>query len=145
MYKNTNPNLSKKERNLIKGAIRRVFSRSEMRRRLIDATVIPGHYNSSRPRVKRWSLCKECKKIVPTYLINIDHIVPIVPLDGSFETMSLDTLVDRIWCEESNLKAICEDCHDVKTKAEMSQRAANKRAAKSLVIFVKNIDKKRKK
>jgi 5-methylcytosine-specific restriction endonuclease McrA len=54
--------------------------------------------------------------------VQVDHVIPLVPLDRSFEEMSLDEAVDRAWCEEENLKIICKPCHIIKTKAENKER-----------------------
>src|SRR5579859_4509761 len=113
--------MSAKERNLVKGAIRRVFSRSDLRRSVIESSVIK-FLDPNRPRVKKWSLCPICKTNIPTYLMEVDHINPIVPLDKTLEDLSWDFLIDSIWCDKMNLKAICKDCHKVKTAAERKAR-----------------------
>lgn len=107
--------------------MRRVFSRSDLRKAVLAKTVIPGYLDKNRPRVRRWSKCTNCTAIVPTYLIDIDHILPVIPVDRSFDDMTLDELADRLWCEEKNLAGICETCHDGKTKAENAQRRKNKK------------------
>jgi 5-methylcytosine-specific restriction endonuclease McrA len=125
-----NKRVTAKERNLIKGAIRRVFSRSELRRRIVDLTVMEGYSDPTRKRVKTWCLCPVCKVPTPKSYMQVDHIDPIIPLNRSFEEMSLDEVVDRIWCEENNLQALCETCHDKKTKAENAERRKNRKAKK---------------
>lgn len=117
MKKPNNP----KERNLIKGAIRRVFSRSDLRRKALQASVTD-HIDPSRKRVTRWSKCTKCGKLEPSYLMEIDHIDPVVPEGKSLEDMTWDELVDRVWCDERLLQAICKPCHKDKTKAEGVQR-----------------------
>lgn len=117
MRKPDNP----KERNLIKGAIRRVFSRSELRRQALDSTRIE-HYDEERPRVTKWSWCTDCGIIEPTYLMEVDHVTPLVPLDGSLEDMTWDEVVNRTWCDPVNLKPKCKDCHSIKTKGENAER-----------------------
>lgn len=119
-----------KERGLIKGAIRRVFSRSELRRKVLDSSVIKGYTDSSRKRVTRWAKCPECKEMTPAYLMEVDHKEPVVPLELTLEDMSWDYLVDRIWCAEENLQAVCKVCHKKKTKAEGKERRALKKRRK---------------
>lgn len=116
-----NKRISPKERGLIKGALRRVFSRSDLRRRVIELTIVKVT-DSTRPRVKRWSQCPMCETLTPTYLMQVDHVAPIVPLETTLEEMSWDTVVDRMWCEEKGLQGICKICHSRKTKAENKQR-----------------------
>lgn len=116
-----NPRITKRDRGLIKGALRRVFSRSELRNSVITASIVE-HRDPERPRVKNWCLCNVCKKPEAKSYCVIDHLEPLIPLDSSFEEMSLDVVVDRLWCDISNLQAICPDCHLTKTKEERSLR-----------------------
>lgn len=125
-----NDRITPKERGLIKGALRRVFSRSELRQRVLDRARIE-HYDPNRPRVKKWSRCEGCQKPTPTYLIDIDHIEPLVPLDKALVEMSIQELLDRQFCEESNLQNLCQDpCHLTKSVNEGKVRRANKKAKK---------------
>lgn len=117
-----NPRISKKEKGLIKGALRRVFSRSDLRRSVLDKSVRPGYYDELRPRVKKWSLCAFCNKMTPSYKAQVDHKDPLVPIDSSLDEMVWNDIVDRLWCDESNLQVLCEDCHDNKSKNERKQR-----------------------
>lgn len=124
-----NPRISKKERGLLKGAIRRVFSRSDLRRKALAQCSIP-HEDPRRPRVKKWGWCASCGEVTPQYLLSIDHINPVVPTDTPFEAMSIDVLVNNIWCEEFLLQALCERCHSDKTKAENALRRKVKKEHK---------------
>lgn len=119
-----------KERNLVKGAIRRVFSRSMLRREALQKSLID-HYDPDRKRVTKWSLCPICQKPKPTYTMEVDHVVPIIALDESLETISWDTLIDRVWCDVSNLKAVCKECHKAKTKIENAERRRRKKERKN--------------
>lgn len=121
-----NSRITAKERGLLKGAIRRVFSRSDLRKQAVEENRV-NYSDPNRPRVKKWSVCHQCDKFIPTYLIEIDHRVPIIPVDKSLEDMSWDDLVDRIWCDSDNLNTLCKDCHKVKTKAENKERRAYKK------------------
>jgi 5-methylcytosine-specific restriction endonuclease McrA len=120
-----------KERNLVKGAIMRVFSRSELRREVIDESIMIGYIDTSRPRVKTWCKCKECETPTPKSYMAVDHIEPKVPVDSSLEEMSWDELVDNTWCAKSNLQPICTDCHDRKSKAENKVRRKLKKEKKN--------------
>lgn len=120
-----NSRMTAKERGLVKGAIRRVFSRSDLRRRVLDTTRIE-HTEPSRPRVKKWSKCALCSLPTPTYMIEVDHLNPVVPTSTTLEEMSWDILIDRIWCDESLLQGICKPCHLEKTKRERKERKNGK-------------------
>lgn len=122
------PNNSK-ERGLVKGALRRVFSRSELRREALDKTRI--RYNDpERPRVTKWSWCTVCGVIQPTYLMDIDHTMPLIPLHVSLEEMSWDEVVDRLWCDISNLNPVCKSCHHEKSALETKERKRLKKERK---------------
>lgn len=111
-----------KERNLIKGALRRVFSRSDLRREALASARVEGYTDPERKRVTKWGKCTECKAMTPLYLLEIDHKIPVVPIDSSLEEMTWDELVNRIWCDINNLKAVCKSCHRVKSALETKER-----------------------
>lgn len=117
---------SPKERNLLKGAMRRIFSRSELRQQVMKANLIE-HSDEYRPRVKRWAWCDLCGAVNPAYTMAVDHIVPLVPLDKTLEEMSWDTVVDRLWCDKKNLQLLCKTCHDSKSAIERKQRKKAKK------------------
>ena len=119
-----------KERNLIKGAIRRVFSRSELRKRILDLAVVKDYSDPSRKRVTRWGRCAKCGKLEPAYLLEIDHISPIIPVGETLEEQSWDEIIDNIWCDERLLQALCDPCHNLKTKTENAERRRIKKEKK---------------
>lgn len=121
-----NERVTAKERNLLKGAIRRVFSRSELRRKILDKTIID-HEDPSRPRVKKWSWCDKCNQPVPRYLMELDHEPPAVRIGEKFSDLTLDEFVDRLWCDGVGLNPICKACHKAKSKAETAQRRKKKK------------------
>lgn len=121
-----NPRISAKDRNAIIGAIRRVFSRSDVRREVLESVKVVMHYDVAHPRVKHWSRCPLCKKTAPRYLFAVDHIDPVVPVNSSQIQMSWDDIVNRIFCDKSNLQPICKKCHRIKTAHERKLRACLK-------------------
>lgn len=137
-----NQRISAKERGLLKGAIRRVFSRSDLRKLILEESRI-NHKDESRPRVTKWSCCAECKLPTPTYLIQVDHIIPIVPIDSTLELMTWDDVVDRIWCDKNNLQPLCKPCHNIKTKAERKlRRTKNVKSTKGSTETIKKSSKR---
>lgn len=119
-----------KERGLLKGAIRRIFSRSELRRQALDKALVKDYNDPSRKRVTRWGKCSECLQMIPLYLLEIDHISPIVPKDKTLEEMDWNTVIDNVWCDERNLRAVCKECHKAKTKQENKERRELKKKGK---------------
>lgn len=118
--------MTKKERGLLKGAIRRTFSRSELRQRILEKALVKDYHDPSRKRVTRWGRCADCKKLEPAYLLQVDHMSPVVPIDKTLEDMSWDEVIDNQWCNENLLQALCKPCHEVKTKAENKLRRVKK-------------------
>jgi 5-methylcytosine-specific restriction endonuclease McrA len=87
----------------------------------------------------KWSFCNECGLIVPTWTTSVDHLSPVIELDRSMEDMSMDELINNVWCEESNLQVLCEPCHFLKTSLENKIRKQFKDAKKPpKVAKVKN-------
>jgi hypothetical protein len=54
----------------------------------------------------------------------VDHIEPIVPVTG---WESWDSYIERMFCEKEGLQILCEECHDVKTRAEKKKRVDNRK------------------
>lgn len=125
-----NPRITARERGLLKGAVRRVFSRSDLRRMILDASRIE-HSDPTRPRVKKWSRCATCPIPTPTYKAAVDHISPLIPVNTTLELMSWDDVINNTWCEKINLQVLCESCHDEKTKREREERKKHKEKNKN--------------
>lgn len=126
-----NPRITKKEQGLIKGCIRRVFGRSDLRRIVMDSHIVKGYSDLKRKKVKYWIKCVECGEMEAKSNIQLDHKDPVIPINRSFEEMTLDEVVDRQWCEASNLQPMCHACHHKKTGAENKERRRIKREKRS--------------
>jgi len=118
--------LSPKEHSLIRGAIRRVFSRSDLRRAVIEEALIT-HSDPTRPRVKRWGRCKLCLKPTPKSYLEVDHINPVIKTTETALTVPLEIFIQRLWCEQKNLQALCSPCHKTKSLCENRERRINKK------------------
>lgn len=124
-----NSRITRKEKGLVKSALRRVFSRSELRKAILDASVVM-YSDPKRARVKKWSRCNACKQLHPTYTMEVDHISPVVKTWEQSIDLDANTLIDRIWCEENNLQVLCDPCHNLKSAAESKERRALKKKGK---------------
>lgn len=82
--------------------------------------------------------CSSCSKIVGPREIKIDHIHPVVPVTG-FTTW--DDLINRLFCEETGLQALCKDCHKIKTDKENSDRRRCKKEKAVLKYFKEKVSK----
>lgn len=116
-----NPRITKKEQGLIKGALRRVFARSELRIQVLKTNTVV-HADPDRVRVTRWGWCNECGCIEAAYKLQIDHKDPVIPIDKALDDFTWDEVVDRIWCDKENLIPLCLECHRRKTKVENKER-----------------------
>jgi 5-methylcytosine-specific restriction endonuclease McrA len=125
-----NTRITPKDRALLKSAINRVFSRSELRRSILNAAIIE-HSDPSRPRVKTWFRCEACKNPEAKSYAEVDHIKPKIGFNEKFEDLALDEYVDRVWCSEKNLQALCKKCHKEKSKGEAKLRREAKRGSSS--------------
>ncbi len=122
---------------LIKGALRRVFARSEMHEPILEAcrvpvSEVPVEVRAARPKVKdeNWVRCPLCKEYTNMSSMQVDHVDPVIPVTSSLVEMDLLDVINRIWCDPSNLQATCKKCHAPKTKLENDTRRANKKAKK---------------
>lgn len=128
-------NLSKKDKNLIRGAIRRAFVYSELRKGVLKKTRVYDYSNPDRPRVKNWHRCPICLGYKAEYQMVVDHIQPVIKVNETLEDLSWDVFIEeRIYANgnEENLQSICETCHDKKTEVEDAQRKANKSKKKAI-------------
>ena len=121
-----NDRMTKKDTNLIKGALRRVFARSELHGRIIDRCKVK-HHDPKRPKVQTWCRCEKCGKFEAKSYMDVDHIKPLVAIYEVASDLSIEQLIARLWCEESNLQLLCPDCHDEKTQTENKARREHKK------------------
>lgn len=108
---------------MIKGALRRAFSRSDLHKEASLKNRIE-HYDPNRPRCLKYSWCNSCGEVVPSWRTQLDHVLPVVPLDKKLEQMTWDELVSRMWCSIDNLQTLCEVCHGAKSSFERKERKA---------------------
>lgn len=118
--------LTPKEHALIRGAIRRVFSRSDLRRSVIEAALIT-HQDPSRPRVKRWGRCNLCQIPTPKSYLEVDHIKPVIKVTEKAIDVPVHTFIERLWCDKDNLQAVCIICHKSKSIFENRERRIKKK------------------
>jgi 5-methylcytosine-specific restriction endonuclease McrA len=73
-----------------------------------------------RARVERGKYrCAICSELFGPKLIELDHRVTVVPLNG---WDSLDGFVQRLLCTPEDLQVLCKPCHKDKTLDENRQR-----------------------
>lgn len=114
----------------IRGVNRRLFARSPIVRKKLEESrkEVPRYKKdgslAKKPQVLRQ--CEVCGSWVPSTKISVDHIDPVVPPNGFPEHLDMwqrvNIFMQRLWCEESNLQRICDDCHAKKTYKEKIER-----------------------
>lgn len=135
--------MTKADKQLVKSALRRAFSRSELRKEVVQSTIVSNYSEDARPRVKKWSVCPFCKRHTPTYLIEVDHIDPVIPYGAGLEDVPTFSLINGIFCKKENLQAMCVDCHEGKTAAERDYRRSLKPKVKKEGLSKKRRSSKR--
>ena len=107
------------KKNLIKGAIRRLFTRSQQ---VSDSRAAALDRHKKGVRGGKQYKCAICRKSFGLNKINVDHIEAVIPYDKTINDLSYDELVERIFCDISNLQVLCKGCHDKKSKEERKLR-----------------------
>jgi 5-methylcytosine-specific restriction endonuclease McrA len=73
------------------------------------------------------SKCEVCETLIFEKELKVDHIEPIVPVEGWGDTtewlgVNWNEYLSRMFVESDGLQGICKPCHDIKTKQENKQR-----------------------
>ena len=64
--------------------------------------------------------CSNCKGEFKQDQIKLDHIHPVVDVKTGFT--SWDDYISRMFPDESGFQALCEQCHNIKSKLESEMR-----------------------
>lgn len=108
----------------IRGALRRVFSRSPIIREVMFKVrrEVP-KYNKDGSRAKKDAVqyrCNVCTTYVGSTKVAVDHITPVISVNDGF--VDFNTFIERLFCDVSNLQVICDTCHNLKTNSERITR-----------------------
>jgi hypothetical protein len=113
---------------VIRGAIRRAFHRSPtaIAVKMAARREIP-KFNMDGGRAKKDQvqyLCSLCGEWHKGSMVAVDHKIPVIDPEVGF--VDWNTLIERVFCDESNLQVLCEGCHKNKTDRETAQRLGAK-------------------
>jgi hypothetical protein len=80
--------------------------------------------------------CAHCQQIHPRKDVQVDHVVPVVPIEG-FPTLpdgnpNWNVYIHRMFPTSDGFQVLCTGCHNVKTQSENSGRRANRDAKKTV-------------
>lgn len=111
----------------IKSALRTASVRWPPRYQALHDAFITKGVNPATGRVAKLYSCPKCKGTFTAANMEVNHIVPVVPVDG-FDNW--DNVIERLFCEKDGLEAICKPCHKKITAFENQQRKENKKNGK---------------
>lgn len=103
----------------VKSALRNASQRWPPKYKVLSKAYVGQRINPKSGRMAKHYLCKACEEAFPAKEIQVNHIVPVVPVTG-FD--SWDGVVERMFCEESGLEVLCIPCHKKTTKEENDAR-----------------------
>jgi len=107
------------ELNLMASALRQAFRYSKIYKDCVEASRIETEEGT---RYK----CAICADVAKRADIQVDHINPVSPIDGS--RLDKDTLIDRVWT--TNIQILDKKCHNQKSSIENAERRRLKKEAK---------------
>lgn len=107
----------------IKSALRAASQRWPPRYATLNKAKLGKRINPASGRLAEFYQCNSCKTGFPAKGVEVNHIVPVVPVEG-FD--SWDGVIARLFCEEEGLETLCKPCHKEITKRESEERKANK-------------------
>lgn len=108
-----------KYRAFIKGGLRSVSVRWPPRYQCLNEAKRGKKINLATGRLAEHYECNRCHKLFPAKEVEVNHIVPVVPVTG-FTTW--DETIERMFCEQSGLETVCKPCHKGITKQENEER-----------------------
>lgn len=111
---------------MIVGSLKRCFSRSPIVREFLhkyrreEIWFKKDGTQAKKPRVLY--KCWHCHKEFNSNQIQVDHIIPVVPVNIPAKHLSYNILVNRLFCDESNLQILCKEHHKDKSQQENAVR-----------------------
>lgn len=130
------------------GSLKRSFSRSPLVRGLLSKhkEIVPWATKSGaiakRPRVLY--KCFQCGLEFNSNQIQVDHIIPVIPLNIPSKYLSIDEIIDRLYCGEEGLQILCKSHHKLKSESENETRKSWLLRKKFVIYLIINrITKKR--
>jgi 5-methylcytosine-specific restriction endonuclease McrA len=109
----------------IRGAIRRIFSRSPVKRDVLMAVRRERpKFNQDGSRSKKDAveyMCNLCKQYVGSTKVEVDHLEPVIEIN-EVGFVDWNTFVTRLFCTVEKLQVLCDPCHDKKTHDEQQKR-----------------------
>lgn len=105
--------------NWIMKGLRRLASSFPNKAEVLKAACVGKKRNTQTGRMAAHYICAECNDIYPKNMVQIDHIDPVVPVEG---WRSWDDTVKRLFCTVDGLQVLCRNCHSIKSIGENAKR-----------------------
>lgn len=106
-------------RGFIKSALRSASQRWPPKYQTLNEAYVGKKINPKSGRLAKHYKCNKCKEDFPMKEVEVNHIIPVVPLTG-FDSWNM--VIERMFCEKEHLEVLCKPCHKTLTKEENSER-----------------------
>ena len=122
-----------KQRSLVIGALRRI--KWPVKYMVLQKANSHNAINPETGRRRKMYKCNDCLCSVPAQEVNVDHIDPVMPLDGvwgdttEYCGVNWNEAIPRLLCEADALQVLCEGCHSIKCDLERNIRKELKTGA----------------
>lgn len=103
----------------VKSALRTASLKWPPRFAVLSKAYVTTKINKASGRLAKHYRCNACKDVFPLKDIQVNHKVPVIPTEG-FD--SWDNTIERLFCEEDGLEALCIPCHKNITKEQNETR-----------------------
>lgn len=107
----------------VKSALRSASQRWPPKYETLNSACVGTKINHKTGRMAKHYKCNACKDDFPAKDVEVNHILPIVPVSG-FD--SWDGVISRMFCEKDGLEVLCKPCHKEVTQSENKERKTNK-------------------
>ena len=94
----------------------------------LRAAFVESGVNPKTGRKCKLHRCTETQELLPANQMHVDHVEPVVPLDGKWGKSTewlgynWNELLPRLFCELDNLEAISKEAHKIKSAEERKKR-----------------------
>lgn len=101
----------------VKSALRAASRRWPPKYETLNDACVGSKTNIKTGRLAKHYRCANCGNEFPAKDVQVDHKIPIIDPAVGFTTW--DDVINRMFCEKTNLQVLCIDpCHKSKTSAE---------------------------
>jgi len=100
----------------IKGTLRKGTRFWKPKMLCLEQAYVGTEKNVSTGRMAKHYKCASCGNHFPVKEVQVDHIDPVIDPTVGFQ--SWDVVIEKMYCDSTNLQVLCKSCHALKTKEE---------------------------